>query len=133
MEIRLYENKDLNRVNYILKESFNLNKTNINSNEFIEIVCEYDGVVRGYLLITKILDPVKNGYKFYIDYVCVDSKYRNKKIGYNMLLFVEKIAKEQDIMYIELTSSKDKVAAHKLYEKCGFKKRESDIFRKCVI
>ena len=40
------------------------------------------------------------------------------------------IAKNSGAMYVQLTCSYNRVAAHKLYEKCGFIKRESDIFRK---
>ena len=49
-----------------------------------------------------------------------------------MLDFVDNIAKEDNISYITLTSGYQRIEAHRLYEKCGYVKRESNIFKKEV-
>ena len=128
--VREYEDDDLNQVNKLLSESFSIEKNNFNDDNFIEIVSCVDNCVSGYLLLTKILNPVKNRYYFLIDYVCVSSKYRGLGIGVEMLKYAEEISRKNDAMYMQLTCSYNRIAAHRLYEKCGFIKRDSDLFRK---
>jgi len=43
------------------------------------------------------------------------------------------IAKKDDAMYRQLTCSRFREAAHKLYMSSGYVKRDSDIFRKEII
>ena len=45
---------------------------------------------------------------------------------------VLEIATANDALYIELTSRKERVAAHHLYEKCGYERRDSVIFRRTL-
>ena len=45
VEVRLYENKDLNSVNNILSESFNIRKDNFHYDNMVEIVACIDGEV----------------------------------------------------------------------------------------
>ena len=53
-------------------------------------------------------------------------------IGYMMMDKVLEIASNDKALYIELTSRKERVAAHHLYEKCGYEKRDSVIFRRVL-
>lgn len=128
--VRDYKDEDLESVNSILEEAFNISKKSINDNCFREIVSTVDGEVCGYLLLTKVLNPVKDKHYYLVDYVCVDSRYRNLGLGKKMLSYAEEIASNDSAMYLQLTCSTFRVAAHKLYESCGFIKRDSDIFRK---
>lgn len=132
--IREYNSNDLDRVNYILNEAFSIEKNNseIDNNIYTELVFELDNIVVGYLLITRIIDPIRNVLNFHIDYVCVDSKYRGYGIGTKMFEKIDEIAREENVHYIELTSGYKREAAHRLYEKCGYIKRESYIFRKVI-
>ena len=50
-----------------------------------------------------------------------------------MLDYAYSLAKKEDSLYLQLTCSTFRIAAHQLYEKCGFVKRESDIFRKEIL
>lgn len=45
---------------------------------------------------------------------------------------VLEIATDNNALYIELTSRAERVAAHHLYEKCGYLKRDSFIFRRTL-
>lgn len=128
--VRNYQDTDLDSVNIILSEAFNIKKDNFNYENNKEVVALLDNQVVGYLLLTKVYNPIKKIFYFIVDNVCVLSTCRGKGIGKKMLNFVDNIAKEDNISYITLTSGYQRTSAHKLYEKCGYVKRESDIFKK---
>lgn len=133
IEIRTYEDSDLDGVNSLLDESFQITKNNFNISQCSEIVaCDKERIV-GYLLLTDVLNPVKNKIYCLIDYVCVSSEYRGAGIGGKLLEFAETMSKEKGAMYLQLTCSHIRTSAHKLYEKCGFIKRDSYIFRKELV
>ena len=91
-----------------------------------------DDVICGYLLITKVLNPIKNKYYCLFDYVCVSEKYRGLGLGEKLTRYAEEVALEDSPMYLQLSCSYFRQDAHKLYEKCGFEKRESDLYRKVI-
>ena len=132
ISIREYQENDLDGVNIVLYEAFNTTKDNFNYDNIKEVVALLDNQVVGYLLLTKVYNPIKKIFYFIVDNVCVLSTCRGKGIGKKMLDFVDNIAKEDNISYITLTSGYQRIAAHKLYEKCGYVKRESNIFKKEV-
>lgn len=131
--IREFQSDDLKDVNELLVESFSVSKKEFFGSEFHEIVAVVDSHVVGYLLLTKVYNPIKDASYYLVDYVCVSSEYRKKGIAKKMLDYSYKIAKKESSIYLQLTCSTFRIAAHKLYEKCGFVKRESDIFRKEII
>lgn len=99
----------------------------------IKFLCAKDRErIVGTIMITTDFDPVKNIKSFYLDYVSVLSSYQNKKIGSKLMLEVEKFAKENNISYIEFTSSKKRVNARKLYSSCGYEERDTDVFFKRI-
>ncbi len=130
--IRRYQDSDLDNVNTILFQAFNIEKDNFYGDNFKELVAVFDGKVVGYLLLTKVYNPIKKVFYFIVDNVCVLSSYRGQGIGKKLLDYVDKVAKEDNISYITLTSGYQRLAAHKLYEKCGYIKLESNIFKKEV-
>ena len=65
-----------------------------------------------------------------IIYVKVDKRYRGQGIAKKLLDYAEEYAKENKAIYLQLTCSTFRTSAHKLYEKCGFIKRDSDLYRK---
>ncbi len=130
MEVRKYKREDYERVNEIIIEAFGYSKSDTSDDRAIEFVAVIDDVVVGYLILNEMIDIIKNKKFYHIDYVCVDSKYRGQKIGKNMMDYVIDFAKENGGSKIELTSNPTRVAAHKLYESCGFIKRDTDVFRK---
>jgi len=128
-----YKEIYLNGVNNLLQESFSLNKGNFKNDCFFEIVALYGETVVGYALLTKVFDPIKRRNNFLIDYVCVSTNYRRMGIGKMLLNEAYRIAKENNALYLQLTCSRFRMAAHALYQSCNFVKRESDIFRKEII
>ena len=65
----------------------------------------------------------------YIEDVVVSEEYRGQGIGERLMRALIGAAQDRDIHYIELTSRPSRIAAHKLYEKLGFKKYETDVFK----
>ena len=131
--VRNYYDGDLEFVNEILEEAFEVKKDNFTYDYCREVVACVDDRVCGYLLMTKVFNPVLGKYYFLIDYVSVLTSYRNMGIGKKMLSYAEEIARREEAIYLQLTCGYKRVEAHKLYESYGFKKRESDLFRKELV
>ena len=132
IECREYLDSDLDIVNEILEEAFKGKKDNFNYDNITEIVALKDGIVCGYLMLTKIVNPIKKRFYYLVDYVCVSSKYRGMGVSDELMNYAYEYAKEKGAMYLQLTCSYTRVAAHKLYERCGYIKRESDIYRRVI-
>ena len=130
--IDYYKDDYLEQVNKVLKEAFDIEKGNFQGEQFKEIVAIANEDVVGYLLLTKVLNPIKNKYYYLVDYVCVLSEYRGLGIADKLMYFAEDIAREDKVMYLQLTCGVHRLAAHKLYERCGYIKRDSDQFRKVL-
>ena len=133
IEIRGYSSSDFDSINQLLMESFSVAKTDFFGSEFHEVVAVVNSVPVGYLLLTKVYNPIRNRYYHLIDYVCVSSQYRRLGIGKKLLEYAYSLARREHSMYLQLTCSTFRIAAHQLYESCGFIKRESDIFRKEIL
>ena len=133
IEVRELEEKDIESVNRLLTDSFSSKRGNVFGDQFTELVADINGEAVGYLLLTKVFNPIHEKPYFLVDYVCVASAHRGAGIGKMLLDKAYMIAKENDGMYLQLTCSRFRIAAHKLYEKCNFFKRDSDIYRKEIV
>ena len=131
--VRDYMESDLEKVNEILFEAFGVSKSNFKVENIRELVSVCDNEVSGYLYLTKVLNPIKNIYYCLVDYVCVSSKYRGTGTSDKLINYAIEVAKEMGANYLQLTSAPHRIGAHKLYERCGFKKRETDVFRKEIV
>ena len=144
MEIRKYNNDDFKKVVEVLIDSFPESSDKINefltdsemleldSNRFIQLVVVEDNLVVGYTLVTRSIDPIIGRVNFWIDYVCVDKNYRGRGFARELLLEIEKIARGENVLYLQLTSNRSRTIARKIYLDFGFEIRESDIFRKVM-
>ena len=142
--VRYYCNEDFEMVKSILINSFpevndllgksliSYKNLDLDKNKYIQLVAEIDGKVVGYLLASWSFDPVVCKMNMWIDYVCVDETYRGRGIAKMLLMKIEEIAKEENVMFLQLTSSRFRTSARKLYAELGFVLRESDIFRKVL-
>ncbi len=128
--IRSYEDKDYDAVSKIIFDSFGLKKSFCSSPSIYEFVSVIDNQVVGYFNLLEAKDIVLDIIEYHIGYVCVDIKYRGVGIGSKMMDFILKFAKENNISRLELTSGNNRIAAHKLYEKYGFIKRDTTVFRR---
>ena len=122
----------------LLEEAFeiNVNKESIKeslNNPNVKFLCaKENNLVVGTIMITKKIDPVFDKNSFYLDYVSVLKNYQNRKIGAKMMLEVEKIAKEENISYIEFTSNSKRIYARKLYLSLGYEIRDTGVFIKNI-
>jgi len=64
-----------------------------------------------------------------VDDVVVLAEYRGQGLGERLMRAVIDVAKERGVSSLHLTSRPARVAAQKLYEKVGFKKRATDAFK----
>ena len=142
--IREYDNNDFLEVKEILFEAFpevndlleksmtTFETLNLEKSKYIQLVALVDEKVVGYMIASRIVDPVLIRTNLWIDYVCVNSEYRGKGIAKKLMKKIEEIAIEEKILFLQLTSSRFRTGARKLYMDMGFKIRESDIFRKVL-
>jgi GNAT superfamily N-acetyltransferase len=82
--------------------------------------------------MTLIQYPIPTGERLWIEDLVVDQGYRGKKIGQK---FVEKaisVAKELNIAHLDLTSNPTRIEANQLYQKMGFERRITNVYRKSV-
>lgn len=120
-------------VNDLLERSMSSSETlNLDKGKYIQLVAEEDGVVVGYALASRSSDPVLIRTNLWIDYVCVSSEHRGKGIAKLLMKRIEEIAIEEKVLFLQLTSSRFRTGARKLYTDLGFEIRESDIFRKVL-
>lgn len=132
ISIRKYQKEDFLEVKNLISEAFSIERKEEDVFGYYEIVACLDDKIVGYLLLTKVLDPIVDECYFLVDYVCVKREYQNQKIGKMLMDEAEKIARENQASYMQLTCSRFRKAAHFLYEECGFVVRDSDIFRKVL-
>lgn len=144
MKIREYVNNDFEVVLRILKKSFpevlnEINEALVDSNSldldrdrYVQLVYVLDDVVVGYLIASRSFDPIIKKNNYWIDYVCVDEEYRGRGIARELLKKIEDIASLDNAIFLQLTSSRFRTSARKLYLDLGYQIRESDIFRKVL-
>ena len=93
----------------------------------IMMVIKDDGRIIGMAtlyIIPKI--GKKNGL---LEDVIVASQYRGQGLGERLVREVLAVAKAQGLASVTLTSNPVRIAAHKLYEKVGFVKKDSEVLR----
>lgn len=133
IEIRRYQDDDYGKVFNILKENFQVEKDEFCKDErVLEFVAVVEDKVVGYFIVRELLDIIKNVKYFYLEYICVDKNFQNRGVGKRIMKFILELAKNKKVKYIELTSGYQRIVAHHLYEKYGFEKRESNIFRRIL-
>ncbi len=131
--VREYRMTDYFTVSKILEEAFDIVKANVNPDKnYTELVAVVNDQVAGYLVLTRVMDLVKGRPYYLVDYVCVAKFYRNLGIGHLLMDKVLEIAQKDKALYIELTSRKERVIAHHLYEVSGYEKRDSYIYRRTL-
>ena len=76
-----------------------------------------------------VIVPLPGGLKGWIENVVVDEAHRGKGIGEALILTAINHAREEEVPYIYLTSKPTRVAASKLYQKLGFKRKETNLYQ----
>ena len=99
--IRKFENKDLNRINELLK-SFNYE---LKPSPFLHVIIYEEESIKAVLVYQLIYDRIE------IDYIIVDKMYRKNGIGSELL----------DYLIKNNNVNENNIAAINLYLKYGFK------------
>lgn len=96
------------------------------------LLLKENNIVIGVTMITLKCDPIKNTKTYYLDYICIKEDYQHMGLGRKMFEEVLRIAKEDNIDYIELTSRKERETARKIYQEYGMTIKDTDLFIKKV-
>ena len=96
-------------------------------NNFFFIAKHDDGEIIGILTIG--IYDIPSGTKVWIEDVVIDETERGKGYGKELVLFAICFAKSIGSKKIGLTSSPIRVAANKLYQKLGFVKSETNVYK----
>jgi ribosomal protein S18 acetylase RimI-like enzyme len=91
------------------------------------IVIEEDGIVAGFASLIKYYLPT-GGKVGKIEDVIVDENFRGKGLGRKLIEELVKIAKENNLKKLQLTSSPSRVAARELYKSVGFEMKDTNVF-----
>lgn len=96
-------------------------------NVFLFLAIQEEQIIGTFTLV---LYKIPTGAKASIEDVVVDANRRGQKIGENMIRFAIDYANTQlGVTKIDLTSSPSRIAANALYQKIGFVKRETNVYR----
>lgn len=99
----------------------------VNSSSTLLFIAEENNEILGTLSL--VFYKIPTGNKVWIEDVVVDKATRGKGIGKELIEFAIEYAKNKNVKNINLTSSPERVAANKLYQKLGFMKRETNVYR----
>jgi ribosomal protein S18 acetylase RimI-like enzyme len=94
------------------------------------LIARTDGKISGTL--TLVMFPIPTGIRAWIEDVVVDEAARGQGIGEALSQEAIKIAEEAGARTVDLTSRPSREAAGRLYEKVGFKLRETRVYRYLV-
>ena len=79
--------------------------------------------------LTLAMFPIPTGLRAWIEDVVVDEAARGRGIGAALTLEALRLAREQGARTVDLTSRPSREAAGRLYERLGFERRDSRVYR----
>lgn len=91
---------------------------------------ETDGVIRGMLSLATFFIPT--GSRGWVEDVVVDEAVRGQGAGQALVEAALDKAREIGLKTVDLTSRPSREAANRLYVRCGFEPRETNIYRYTV-
>jgi ribosomal protein S18 acetylase RimI-like enzyme len=80
-------------------------------------------------MMTLIIVEAFSSKKGLFEDLVVDGNYQKKGIGTKLVNEAIRIARQEGIRRIDFTSNPERVAANRLYEHLGFKKRNTNVYR----
>ena len=99
----------------------------LNSDNTAVFIAEEDGEIVG--MMTFVTYRIPSGLKALIEDVAVDTSKQGKGIGKALIERAIEYAKQLNISKMDLTTAPFRVAANALYQKLGFVKRETNVYR----
>ncbi len=86
--------------------------------------------ITGMLTVGIYYSPT--GKKAWIEDVVVNDTYRGQGIGEKLVQHAINFAKTKDVNLLMLTSHPSRIAANKLYQKVGFNRRETNVYKMII-
>jgi ribosomal protein S18 acetylase RimI-like enzyme len=80
-------------------------------------------------MLTLVVFRIPTGQRAWIEDVVVDEATRGKGVGLKLVEAAINLAREKGAKTIDLTSRPAREAANRLYQKAGFKQRETNVYR----
>jgi ribosomal protein S18 acetylase RimI-like enzyme len=90
-------------------------------------VARHDGDVVGSL--TLVIFAIPTGWRAWIEDVVVDAGSRGLGVGENLTMAAVDEARHRGALSIDLTSRPSREAANRMYEKLGFERRDTNVYR----
>lgn len=91
------------------------------------LVARVDGQVVGAL--TLVMFPIPSGWRAWIEDVVVDEQARGQGVGAALTQAAVRLAHAAGARTVDLTSRPSREAANRLYERLGFRLRDSNVYR----
>jgi GNAT superfamily N-acetyltransferase len=86
-----------------------------------------DGLITGSFTLTE--QKIPTGMKVWLEDVVVDEQARGQGLGDTIVQYAIDYARKLGTKKLDLTSVPERVAANKLYQKWGFVRRETNVYR----
>jgi ribosomal protein S18 acetylase RimI-like enzyme len=99
----------------------------VDSDSTLLLLAEEDSVIVGSL--TLALFRIPTGLRAWIEDVVVDSAARGKGVGETLNRFALEEARRRGATTVDLTSRPTREAANRLYQRLGFVKRDTNVYR----
>lgn len=80
-------------------------------------------------MATLTIDPLLTGTKAWIEDVVIDGQCRGRGYAAKLISALKKAAMERGAASVNLTSKPAREAANRLYRKCGFVQRETNVYK----
>lgn len=87
-----------------------------------------NGKIMATITVAEYLIPT--GSRAWIEDVILDQNYRGRRLADKLMHAAEDFAASNGVEVMNLTSSPDRVAANRLYQKLGYALRETNVYRK---
>jgi ribosomal protein S18 acetylase RimI-like enzyme len=99
----------------------------VDSDAVTLFVASDDGVAVG--MLTLVIFSIPTGLRAYIEDVVVDEGTRGIGVGEALIIAAVKEARGRGVRSIDLTSRPSREAANALYQKLGFERRDTNVYR----
>ena len=134
IEVKEILDSDIDIAKDIYCESFDKEKTPTTLPLLGKVIGIYkDSELIGFCQIDYINDIFENKKRAYINSFCIKDNYRNMGYGDKLLKSSIDIIKKDNANYINMTSNKNRVIAHKLYKNNNFEVVDTIIFKKNLL
>ncbi|GAA2337152.1 GNAT family N-acetyltransferase [Dactylosporangium salmoneum] len=91
------------------------------------LLARVDGTIQGTL--TLVTFPIPTGLRAWIEDVVVDESARGRGVGAALTEEAIRVARAAGARTVDLTSRPSREAANRLYERLGFERRNSTVYR----